>query len=79
MVSLIDLSGPTLFDAVGVAGFGLYVLNYSMLTLQRVKSESIGYFAVNLAAASMVLVGLMLFLLLLLFLWFVVVLLLIFL
>jgi predicted membrane protein len=59
MVSLIDLSGPTLFDAVGVAGFGLYVLNYSMLTLQRVKSESIRYFAVNVAAASMVLVGLM--------------------
>jgi len=30
-----------------------------MLTLQRVKSESIRYFAINLAAASMVLIGLM--------------------
>lgn len=59
MVSLIDISGPALFDAIGVAGFGLYVLNYSMLTLQRVRSESIRYFAVNIAAASMVLVGLM--------------------
>jgi hypothetical protein len=59
MTSPFDLYGSTLFDAVGVAGFGLYVLNYSMLTLQRVKSDSIRYFVINLAAASMVLIGLM--------------------
>ena len=58
MVALTSLSYPTLFDAIGVAGFGLYVLNYSMLTLQRIKSDSIRYFVINLVAASMVLIGL---------------------
>ncbi|SEV95524.1 hypothetical protein SAMN04488515_0391 [Cognatiyoonia koreensis] len=46
------------FDAVGVAGFGLYVLNYTMLTFKRTTSERIGYFVVNWLAASMVLIGL---------------------
>ncbi|EBA13036.1 CBU_0592 family membrane protein [Roseobacter sp. CCS2] len=55
---MVDLTDKTLFDAFGVAGFGLYVLNYTMLTLQRVKSDSIRYFAVNLAAAALVLIGL---------------------
>ena len=58
MTSFIEFYGPTLFDAIGVAGFGLYVLNYSMLTFQRVKSESILYFVINGSAACMVLVGL---------------------
>ncbi len=58
MTSMIDLTGPIFFDAIGVAGFGLYVLNYTMLTLQRVKSDSIRYFVINLAAAAMVLIGL---------------------
>lgn len=50
---------PTeLFDAIGVAGFGLYVLNYSLLTFQRVRSDQAIYFAVNWLAASMVLIGL---------------------
>lgn len=39
---------PTeVFDAIGVAGFGLYVLNYAMLTFQRLSSASITYFAIN--------------------------------
>lgn len=58
MVSATSYSDPTLFDAIGVAGFGLYVLNYSMLTLQKIKSDSIRYFVINLIAASMVLIGL---------------------
>jgi predicted membrane protein len=58
MTSIYDLYGPTFFDAIGIAGFGLYVLNYTMLTFQRVKSESIVYFVINGAAACMVLIGL---------------------
>ncbi|MCK0095487.1 hypothetical protein MWU60_07880 [Yoonia sp. F2084L] len=58
MTSFIVFYGPTFFDAIGIAGFGLYVLNYTMLTFQRVKSESISYFVVNGAAACMVLIGL---------------------
>lgn len=49
---------PAVFEMIGVAGFGLYVLNYTLLTLQRVRSESISYFAVNGIAAAMVLIGL---------------------
>jgi hypothetical protein len=51
---------PTeVLDAVGVAGFGLYVLNYGLLTVQRVQSHQICYFVINGLAAAMVLVGLM--------------------
>lgn len=58
MAGFIDVYGHVFFDAVGIAGFGLYVLNYTMLTFQRVKSESISYFVVNGSAAIMVLIGL---------------------
>lgn len=50
---------PGLFDAIGVAGFGLYVLNYTLLTVQRVRSDQVAYFAINGVAALMVLVGLL--------------------
>ncbi len=50
---------PGLLDAIGVAGFGLYVLNYALLTVRRGRSDNIAYFAINGAAASMVLVGLL--------------------
>jgi len=50
---------PGLFDVIGVAGFGLYVLNYALLTFRRMKSDQIAYFAMNGVAASMVLVGLL--------------------
>jgi len=46
------------FDAIGIAGFGLYVLNYVLLTFQRLRSEQISYFVVNWLAATMVLIGL---------------------
>lgn len=59
MTTAFFFQSPILFDAIGVAGFGLYVLNYSLLTLQRIKSESIIYFVVNGTAACMVLIGLM--------------------
>lgn len=49
---------PEVFDAIGVAGFGLYVLNYVMLTFQRQRCDQISYFVINWFAASMVLIGL---------------------
>lgn len=49
---------PQILDAVGVMGFGLYVLNYVLLTIQKVGSEQIRYFVMNWLAASMVLIGL---------------------
>ncbi len=54
----IETLRPAVSDAIGLAGFGLYVTNYILLTLHRVRSESIFYFAINGAAAAMVLIGL---------------------
>lgn len=50
---------PEVLDAIGVAGFGLYVLNYGLLTVQRVQSHQICYFVINALAAAMVLIGLL--------------------
>lgn len=49
---------PEVFDAIGVAGFGLYVLNYVLLTVQRTRSDQVSYFVLNWLAATMVLIGL---------------------
>jgi len=43
----------------GVAGFGLYVMNYTLLTFHKLHSHDAHYFAINLVAAAMVLCGLM--------------------
>jgi len=48
----------SLAEIIGVAGFCLYVVNYSLLTLQVFSGRTITYFMINLCAASCVLVGL---------------------
>lgn len=53
--SLID---PAMLDSIGVIGFLLYVLNYSLLTLGWVSGDSVQYFVVNFIAAALVLIGL---------------------
>ena len=58
MNSLITVSNPMLFELIGVAGFGLYVMNYTLLTFHKLHSHDALYFAINLVAASMVLAGL---------------------
>jgi uncharacterized membrane protein len=47
-----------LAELIGIAGFGLYVLTYSLLTFRVIRSPSLLYFAMNLTAASCVLIGL---------------------
>jgi hypothetical protein len=49
---------PAIPEAIGIIGFGLYVLNYTRLTLRYVKGNDISYFAINLLAAGCVLIGL---------------------
>ncbi len=50
---------PTvIFDTIGVVGFALYVMNYTLLTFQRITSGSSLYFVINLCASSCVLIGL---------------------
>ena len=58
MTNFIELTDEAIFDAFGFSGFALYVLNYTLLTLQRLVAESIRYFGMNLAAAALVLIGL---------------------
>lgn len=53
--NFLDLS---LFEVAGVFGFMLYVFNYAMLTLRRLTSDDISFFAINLSAAGLVLLGL---------------------
>lgn len=45
-------------EAVGIIGFGLYVLNYTLLTVHKVNSTQLSYFLINLLAATCVLIGL---------------------
>lgn len=49
---------PYVLEAIGLAGFALYVMNYGLLTMQWLNSNCALYFAVNLTAASFVLIGL---------------------
>lgn len=47
-----------LAELIGIAGFGLYVLTYGLLTFRVIAGHSLIYFAMNLTAASCVLIGL---------------------
>jgi len=49
----------TLPEIIGVIGFGLSVLNYSLLTLRRVTNDQVRYHVLNICAAACVLTGLM--------------------
>lgn len=53
------IANPMYFEMIGVAGFALYVVNYSLLTLRYVDGHSLKYFVLNLLAAAFVLAGLM--------------------
>lgn len=50
---------PALLEAIGVAGFVLYVLNYSLLTFRVFDAQHAAYFLFNLIAALLVLIGLL--------------------
>lgn len=52
------LFDPALLDSIGVFGFVLYVLNYTLLTFGWVSGDSVHYFVINLLAAVLVLIGL---------------------
>ncbi|MGB3407154.1 MAG: hypothetical protein WBA67_06635 [Jannaschia sp.] len=53
-----DLFAMTPLQLLGVAGAATYILNYSLITLRRMSTESVTYFALNTCAASMVLMSL---------------------
>lgn len=58
-MSILSTIPAEAFDLIGVTGFGLYVLNYSLLTLRKISADQTRYFVLNMLAASMVMVGLM--------------------
>lgn len=47
-----------IFELLGVVGFLLYVLNYTLLTFRVLSGDSLRYFSINFCAASFVLMGL---------------------
>ena len=49
---------PHFADHIGVFGFGLYVMSYTLLTLRILTASMPAYFCLNLTAASCVLIGL---------------------
>lgn len=53
-----DFSMAEVPRLLGIAGFVLYVLNYTCLSLGIVTSDCLKYFVVNTLAASLVLVSL---------------------
>ena len=58
MPILADLLTPAILEMIGVLGFAIYVLNYALLTINKLKSEHMMYFVLNWLAATFVLIGL---------------------
>jgi hypothetical protein len=58
MLTFLSSIPSEVFDAIGIAGFGIYVLNYGLLTFKRIGSETTTYFVLNWFAATAVLIGL---------------------
>lgn len=58
MLTVLNTMPPEIFDAVGVVGFAMYVMNYTLLTFKKLSSESVYYFIINWLAASFVLISL---------------------
>lgn len=52
-MEMIHLS-PIAYEIIGVVGFGLYVLNYTLLTLRYTSGHDIKYFVINLLAAALI-------------------------
>ncbi|GGX65212.1 hypothetical protein GCM10007385_37930 [Tateyamaria omphalii] len=48
-----------IYEVIGILGFALYVINYGLLTTRCLSGDCLTYFAINLIAASCVLLGLM--------------------
>lgn len=59
MFESIQLLAPHTYDIIGVIGFGLYVLSYTLLTVEVLRAEHLTFFVLNWLAASFVLIGLM--------------------
>lgn len=55
MTSMVEMN---IYEAIGVAGFALYVMNYLLLTIEKVSSEQASYFVLNWFAATFVSIGL---------------------
>ncbi len=54
-----QLENLSIFEVIGVAGFVLYVVNYFLLTVNKLNSAQAAYFIINWFAATCVLIGLL--------------------
>lgn len=53
-----DITTAALPELIGIGGFCLYVLTYTLLTLRVISGHSLRYMCMNLTASSSVLIGL---------------------
>lgn len=58
MTTFITSLPAEFFEVIGVLGFAIYVLNYLLLTVNWLTSQCTSYFALNMLAATLVLIGL---------------------
>jgi len=58
LLQVLHMFPHEMIDAIGIIGFGLYVLTYALLTFNRITSQSPAYFVLNMIAATLVLIGL---------------------
>ena len=57
-ISNLGIGAPEICRAIGVLGFLTYVATFFALSLRLLTSEHLTYFALNIAAAAMVMVSL---------------------
>ncbi|KIT17409.1 CBU_0592 family membrane protein [Jannaschia aquimarina] len=57
MIAYFDLSPPIL-QMLGIAGAGLYMTNFALLTSRVLSSEMVTYYVLNIGAAFLVLLSL---------------------
>ncbi len=54
-----DGNFAVVLNLLGVVGFAIYVLNYCLISFNRLNPGCIAFFALNLLASSLVLISLM--------------------
>lgn len=55
----VTLTSIGLVDMIGILGFCLYLINYSLVTFQKIDSRGVAFFLTNIVAAICVLTSLM--------------------
>lgn len=52
------ITSINMLDIIGIIGFGIYIINYSLVTFQKINSHGTAFFSTNILAACCVLTSL---------------------